>query len=189
MRKLFLIAAAVLAFPGRAHASEPLFDSAPLDDEELGQARGGFILPGGIEIAFGATITTSVGADTALRTTMVLTEQGLNYSYQGGTVDGQQVVVNVQGGAPDGSTGTIHIGAAGADGSNVVLDVETADLFIRHMVGNQISSIVANTANDREINSQVALDLKLDNVAPLALGSGSFQIEAMGVDAASFRAP
>lgn len=189
MRKLFLIAAAVLAFPGRAHASEPLFDSAPLDDEELGQARGGFTLPGGIEIAFGASITTTVGGDLALRTTMALTDQGLSYAYTPGKVNGQDVVVNAEGGAPDAGTGTINIGTLGANSSNLVLNVETANLFIRHMVGNSIASIVANTGDGQIIDNKVAIDLKLDNVAPLAVGSGSFQIEAMGVDAASFRAP
>lgn len=185
MRKLFLLAAAVLAFPGRGHASEPLFDSTPLDDSELEQARGGFILPGGIEIAFGATITTTVGNDVALRTTMVLNEDGsLGYSSTGGAIDGQNVSVHVGNSVGNSATGSI-----GANGANVLLDVETANVFIRHVVGSGIASIVANTVDHAQIDSQVAIDVKLDNVAPLAVGSGAFLIEAMGADAASFRAP
>lgn len=188
MRKLFLIAAAVLAFPSRGHASEPpLFDSAPLGDEELEQARGGFTLPGGIEIAFGATITTTVGNDVALQTMMTVADDGRpHYSYSGGQVNGQPVVVNIEGGGPSNGTSGEAIGPAG---TNVTLDVETANLFIRHMVGNSVAALVANTADNQEIVNNVAINLKLDNVPPLSIGSVGFQIEGMAADAASFRAP
>lgn len=183
MRKLFLIAAAILAFPTRGHASEPpLFDSVPLDDGQLDAARGGFTLPGGIQVDFGATISTSIDGARLLQTNVQFTDTGVTTTYQ--AADG--VPVHIEGGI-GASNGTISIGPTG--GGTVTLDVETADLFIRHVVGGSIGSIIANTANGRTIDNQVSIDLKLDNVTPLAVGSGVFQIEAMGVDAASFRAP
>lgn len=50
--------------------AEPLFDSAPLSDEELGQARGGFNLPNGLKIDFGVLISTRVDGIAVLQTEM-----------------------------------------------------------------------------------------------------------------------
>lgn len=50
--------------------AEPLFDSAPLSEEELGQARGGFNLPNGVKIDFGVLISTRVDGIAVLQTEM-----------------------------------------------------------------------------------------------------------------------
>lgn len=186
MRRLFLLGLAMLTFPGRAYANgEPLFASEPLNDEELAEARGGFSLPGGIEVAFGAMITTSVGGDTLLQTTMQLTEQG--WSATGQWANG--VPVQVAGANTSAGANGIVITPAGSSAPSVTLTVEQADLFVQHAFGDRISSTVINTADNRIIDSQVSLYLQLDNVSPLAVGSAGFQVEALGIDAASFRVP
>lgn len=174
----------MLALPGRAQASEPLFASEPLDDEELAQARGGFTLPNGIEIGFGAMIATSVAGEPLLRTEMQLTDQGLavNAKWADGTP------VTIEGGTAGSDPGQVTI-RPDSPGAAVTVSVKLTDLFVRHTVGSQISSLVANTADGAVIDSQMTINLQLDNVNPLALGSAGFQIEALGIDAASFRTP
>jgi copper oxidase (laccase) domain-containing protein len=118
-----------------------------------------------------------------LKTTMNLTDNGPEYSIQ--KPDG--TVVAIQGGTL-GTDGSVTVGPANA-GSNLTVSVELADLFVEHTMGNRISSLVANTADNQVISNQVTVNLQLNNVNPLALGSAGFQIEALGVDAASFRVP
>ena len=186
MRKLFLLALAMAIFPGRAYASsEPLFASEPLDDEELAEARGGFTLPGGIEVAFGAMITTSVGGNPLLQTTMQLTDQG--WSATGQFASG--VPVQIAGATASAGGNGVVITPVGSTGAPVTLTVEQSDLFVQHAFGDRISSLVVNTADNQMITNQVSIYLQLDNVNPLAIGSAGFQVEALGVDAASFRVP
>ncbi|GLT02925.1 hypothetical protein GCM10007897_43550 [Sphingobium jiangsuense] len=54
----------------RATAGDSLFDSAPLDDAELAQARGGFTLPNGMTIDFGIIVSTVVNGTRVLQTEM-----------------------------------------------------------------------------------------------------------------------
>lgn len=191
MRKPFLFAAAMLALPGRALAAEPpLFDSAPLDDEELAAARGGFTLPGGVQIDFGATLTTSVDGVRQLQTTMQLTQLGLVPT----SVRGPDFPVAVDGthdGAGDSQSGvTMTLGTSpGGPPASLVASVEQADLLIRHVVNSQISSLIVNTGDNRVIENDLTINLRLDNVAPLSLGSLGLRLDAMAMDAASFRGP
>jgi len=52
----------------RATAANDLFDSVPLDDAELAQARGGFTLPNGVTIDFGVIMSTVVNGARVLQT-------------------------------------------------------------------------------------------------------------------------
>lgn len=191
MRKPFLFAAAMLAFPGRALAGEPpLFDSAPLDDEELAAARGGFTLPGGVQIDFGATLTTSVDGVRQLQTTLQLTQLGLVPT----SVRGPDFAVDVEGtrdGAGDSQSGvTMTVGTSpNGPPASLVASVEQADLLIRHVVNSQISSLIVNTGDNRVIENDLTINLRLDNVAPLSLGSLGLRLDTMAMDAASFRGP
>ena len=51
-----------------ATAEESLFDSAPLDDSELAQARGGLALPNGMTLDFGVIVSTVVDGTRVLQT-------------------------------------------------------------------------------------------------------------------------
>lgn len=193
MRKPLLFAAAMFAFPGRVLASEPpLFDSAPLDDEELASARGGFTLPGGVQIDFGAVLTTSVDGVRELQTTLQLTDSGLvptSVQTRDGAVEIKGGSVSVGGGQATAGV-TITPGAnGGASSASFSATVEQADLLIRHLVDNQISSVIVNTADSRVIENELTINLRLDNVAPLSLGSLGLRLDGLAMDAASFRGP
>ncbi|OJY69993.1 MAG: hypothetical protein BGP16_09820 [Sphingobium sp. 66-54] len=61
-------------------------------------------------------------------------------------------------------------------------------LLVRHDIGRQISSLIVNTGNDRAIDSQLLINLHLDNAQPLSLGSAGFRVQSLGLDAAIWRA-
>lgn len=61
-------------------------------------------------------------------------------------------------------------------------------LLVRHEIGQQISSLIVNTGNDRAIDSQLLINLSLDNAQPLSLGSAGFRVQSLGLDAAIWRA-
>jgi hypothetical protein len=74
MRRVFLTitaGAALLASPGQAAAEELAFGSAPVSDAELADERGGFILPGGVDVSIAVQSDTRVNGVLLLRTIFV----------------------------------------------------------------------------------------------------------------------
>lgn len=147
-----------------ADMPEPMFGSPPLDDAELAEARGGFRLGSGVEIDFGAVITTSVDGATLLQTQLRMNGDG---------------VTSTVSGAP-GVTVTV-------DGAQTTASAQLTDLLVRQAVGQRISSIIVNTGDNRVIDNQVSINLRLDGVQPLTVGGGAYQIQAMTLDAAMLR--
>jgi hypothetical protein len=65
--------------------------------------------------------------------------------------------------------------------------VELDDLIVRHSIGQQISSLVANSGDGRIIDNQLSISVRLDNVQPMAMGSLGFRIQAISLDAVIWR--
>ena len=72
--RLILAVFAIVASP--AAAQSPFGDTAAMDDAELAEARGGFILPGGLDLDFAIFQETSVDGELVLRSSYVLAETG-----------------------------------------------------------------------------------------------------------------
>lgn len=89
------------------------------------------------------------------------------------------------------TAGTINVPASSTtvdDANYLTSTVQMADLLVKHSMGSNISSLVINTANNRVIDTQVAVNLRLDNVQPLSIGSIGFRVDALGIDASQWRA-
>ncbi len=301
---LTLLMGPILVSAGMPADSEPLFASAPLNDQELAEARGGFSLPNGMKVDFGVLMRTSVDGATILETTLQVIGDTVKKSVQaavsapfppaggpsaqagngraaasagsasaqsgqgagagaaigdivaqagpGGasagagtviagasqetgidaTIGGLHAVASHEGAQIDGATiaarastsggGTLSLAGvapsmadktmnaatnagkdvtlssgAPADGSGAVVTMndlgitataQLPQLLVRHEIGRQISSLVVNTADGRMVDSQLMINLQLDNVQPLALGSAGFRVESLGLDAAIWRA-
>ncbi|WP_340317572.1 hypothetical protein [Rhizorhabdus argentea] len=67
-------------------------------------------------------------------------------------------------------------------GSTVVLHDDSLEL--RHMIGSFTGAVVANTANDRTINTVVTVDIDLHNSA-VPLGNALLHWESIAIEAAS----
>lgn len=208
--------------PSASMAREALFDAPALSDDELADARGGFILDSGARVDFGAVITTTVDGMRVLETQWRLTMDGaigrggtardvsVMIERSDGTVTGsggKQTAGSIEipspsfgGGDSPANEGGVSIAFSGetanaassapqpTDGS-VRASVELPDLAIYHEIGQTISSVVINTGNNRIIDNDVVINLRLDNVQPFSLGSAGFQVQNLSLDAALLRQP
>ena len=164
----FLICAVLFAtvLPLAPLAAEPFFDAPALSDDELSAERGGFDLPGGVKVDFGVLITTSVDGLPVLHTEYQVSGNDVRMSAQAAQGDGT-VTVNEQG---------------------IRASAELPQFLVRHEAGRQISSLIVNTADGRTVDSQMVINLRLDNVQPMAIGSAGYRVQSLGVDAALWRA-
>lgn len=230
MRSFSLFFAFVLGTLSPAvNASAPMFDAPALSDAELADARGGFSLPGGATVDFGAVITTSVDGVRLLQTQLrvnaadgvvaqVAAAEGVQLSIAGrdaaisrdaGTetpaaapspppapVPETTSAADVAAGTNVGTV-TVPPSAAGSAGATATVaadpsaylntSVELDDLIVRHSIGQQISSLVANSGDGRIIDNQLSISVRLDNVQPMAMGSLGFRIQAISLDAVIWR--
>lgn len=169
--KLLVTMTSLLFTPIAASAKEPpLFDGPPLPDEELGQARGGFDLPGGITVDFGMVMTVAVDGARIVETQFAIGQNGISTTVT--AAEGVQLEI-LKGQSPNGQPQGVSAKIPG--------------LMIEHLIGQQVGSMVINTADNRAIDSQVDVNIRLGSVEPMALGSLPFQVENLGLEAAAWR--
>ena len=239
-----LLLAATLAVAVPAFAS-PFGDTAAVSDAELADMRGGFALPGGLDVALSVRLDTSVDGRLLLRTVFVA-DQGAPavavYAPPPGE-SGPAIAMRTTGGStatasrievafdrsngvtmlrPTGSglTPTVSIGTGGsvrgdpapngwpplavtpggaavataggavsveqlAGGLRVALD--GPDLDVSHLTGQAFGTLVANTANDRVIDSATTIDIALRGATPELIGSALLRVDAIALDAVRTR--
>lgn len=148
-----------------AQAETALFDSAPLNEAELAQERGGFELPGGIQVALSIRIATDVDGNRLLETV---------WRAEGATVS---AVSQAAGGDP-----------TALDPRGAVAKAELPGLVVEDFVGERVSTIIANTADGRTIDHHVQVDLSLSGVQQLGIGSAIFRTQSPGIEASILRA-
>lgn len=74
-------------------------------------------------------------------------------------------------------------GASGIQGVELV----SSDLRIVHLTGSAFGSVIANSADNRAIDTQTALSIDLRNAGPDVLGSASFRVENVAIEAMTTR--
>ena len=190
-----------------AHAEEagaadrsPFAGAARLDEAELDRMRGGFLLPNGLDIALGLEIATLVNGEVALRTVLTLDQGSAINVYTGGSApasggDGPQVNLGSAEGSGSGLGAGVPVTPNGASintpmgqisleqgdrGSVVVLAGNALEL--RHMIGSITGAVVANTGNDRVIDTVVTVNLDMRN-SDIPTTTSLVQLETMLVNA------
>lgn len=76
-----------------------------------------------------------------------------------------------------------RVGVGGLQGA----ELRAADLTITHLAGTAFGSAIANSGNDRAIDTQTALTINLSNAGPDVLGSAMLRIEGVALDAVRWR--
>ena len=190
------------------------FPSPAVADEALSDMRGGFALPGGLDVAVAVQSDTRVNGVLMLRSVFVVDQGPATLAVFGRTGDAPSAV-SVTGAG--GSTSTLSFtskaaaigGAAegltklalGPDGAPVAASggtvrVETAGaqnrvvlsqptLDISHLSGQAYGSIVANRGNDVTVDTATNINVDLRNATALNLGSAAFRIDALALDVAT----
>lgn len=96
-----------------------------------------------------------------------------------------QKLVPVSEGSPPVSEGPGTFNVAVQDRGTVVT-LDTASLQIRHLIGQATGVVIANTANDRSIDTISSVNVELQGISP-ALLSGLFTADQLAFDAMSKR--
>jgi hypothetical protein len=212
--------------------STAAFAAPPVADDDLSEMRGGFALPGGIDVAMAVQTETSVNGALLLRSVYRL-DQGaptlqVYAPRTGEQIRGQSVAVGDRTNVPGAvsvafdrqngvsisralptSVGSVAVGSGKTVASDAgpPLDlsngpVETAAgrvsvsplaLGVRsriegdgidasHVFGAAFGSVVANTANERVVESATTLMLDLKGATPMNLGSAVLRAEALAAD-------
>jgi hypothetical protein len=98
----------------------------------------------------------------------------------------------IAGGAPDGfvpagvdgptqtSSGLVSVSNTGP---TYRASLDSTILSISHLAGQAFGSVVANSADNRAIDVETTVDLRLGGVSPDVLGSSMFRVENIAIDA------
>ncbi|WP_156681120.1 hypothetical protein [Sphingomonas profundi] len=94
------------------------------------------------------------------------------------TAEGQTLVPVTADGAPV-TTGPGTFRQTSTD-AGTVITLDTGDLQVRHLIGQATGAVVANTANNRDLDTIASVNVDLGNVAPL-LAASLFANEALAL--------
>ncbi|MEL7189951.1 MAG: hypothetical protein AAGK17_10405 [Pseudomonadota bacterium] len=162
--RLILAVFAIVASP--AAAQSPFGDVAAMDDTELAEARGGFILPGGLDLDFAIFQETSVDGELVLRSSYVLAETG--------------PVVSVEQVSDTGSVETLE------DASGSTVTIEMNGSRVTHLAGRVTGSAIANVADNRTITTVTTVDIDLSRTSLGEVGSLIPTLGTLAQETASF---
>lgn len=193
--------------PAEYETGLPFGTSATLTDLQLDELRGGFELPNGMDVVVGIDIQTLVNGALALRSVLntdtgtpvvfvgdssgVASSSGAGAAAGGGVVvrvgdttttyqaeaGQQQVVLTANGPAVSTPSGSVQLVKDGS-GSQVILNGNSLEL--RQMIGSLTGSIVANTANDRTIDTIVTVNVDVQNSA-LLVGNAALHADSIAL--------
>lgn len=211
---LVLGAVAVTTAAQAAFAQTAPFEGAPVvTDATLADTSGGFLLPNGMDVRLGITIDTLIDGRPVLSTVLTLDDASHLMVYTGGDVKqqatgtaflvpgpngpalvriaqdtsfargagGQPIAVVPNGGPIQTNWGAVRLEQSDAQ-STVFLAGEGIDL--RHMIGTATGALVANTANDRVIDTMVTIDIDVRNSA-IPTGAMMLRLDALLAGAAT----
>ncbi|MDB5480242.1 MAG: hypothetical protein JWO83_1295 [Caulobacteraceae bacterium] len=151
--------------------------ATPMSDAELDDVRGGFVTAGGITFGFGAVEKTYVDGRLALLTTLTLGDNGAIASL---TTAGPGLTA-----ADPALAARLGLAAGGA------FSLGGAVTLAQGVSGNQLLNLVINTASNKVIRQDTAVNLVLPNFTQLSRSAAMFQTSAglsSGLNAATLGA-
>lgn len=154
-RKLLLAALSLaLSWPGAQARAEADFAGAEaLSLDELDEVRGGFLTPAGLEIGFGAVVSTFVDGSLALQTRLTWTDTGpVEVLEFGALTPDLAAAAAARGIVLDGGADLAGLLIAGDGGATAVVQSLTSD---------HVAHLVLNNANNRDIRQMTEVTLSL----------------------------
>lgn len=172
-RLIFLPLFATIAVPAYAQS----LPAVPLADRDLAAMRGGFALPGGVDVSVGVVTDARIDGQLVVRSAY-----GLN--------DGVPVV-QVSGRDGDLGLSADGSGAATADGTIVLRQVAGGvrvefrgdRIAIDSLAGQVSGATLRNSASDRSIDIATNVDIRLSGVSADRIGSLLPRVETLALDA------
>jgi hypothetical protein len=93
-----------------------------------------------------------------------------------------QIDTSSSGGSAGASGGTVRVEGSGS-GTQVILTAP--QLEVRHLVGQAVGSMVANSGNDVTIDVDTVVDIQIGNGNPLNLGPNMLRVDTLASDVAA----
>ena len=178
------ILAVLLLCPVAAHAqdAEPFAEQAGVDDATLSTMRGGFLLPGGLDVSVAIDSATAVNGATVLKTVLSADRGPASLSVQAPDASGTLQTLSQTGTSFAVAGGTVRVEGSGTN-ARVALDTPTLD--VTHLLGQTIGSITSNRADNVSVDTTTNVNIVLRNVTALNLGSTMLRIDGIASDAAA----
>ena len=156
MRAALLASVICCATPASAFADAPWgADIEVMDASEMGELRGGLAVAPGLEVNFGAVITTYVNGTPALTTNLTWTDTGQFVEQTIGEV-GQSLDSLT-------SEQRAELGLDGMEnnGGIVIADADGVTALVHNVTEGALQNIIINTAAGRDLHQEVDVTLTL----------------------------
>lgn len=167
--------AAALAFalvsPAYA-ADDPWAGLEVMDDGELAELRGGLRVSDGLDIGFGAVITTYSNGAPVMQTHLNWTDAGEMIERTYGSIGTQIDTLPAEARAVlgiDGMTGA---------GGVVINDAQGVTALMHHITDGALQNIIVNNASGRDLRQEIDVTLRLPNFEAM---QGVFDIQRLGL--------
>jgi hypothetical protein len=201
---------------GSAHASG-FEGRPTVADGELDRVRGGFLLPNGMDVGLGITVDTLIDGRAALSTVLTIEDAARLSVYSSGKpatptsattllvpVPGGSSFVRITQDAPSaaeaGGREPVLVSAGGPPvqtpwgaiqltqaGNQATVSLVGDGIELRHMIGPMTGAMIANTVNDRVIDTMMTVDVDIRNSA-IPVAAMALRLDGLLADAAALRA-
>lgn len=176
MRVPLLMLAAAFFMSSPASAS-PFKE--PISEHQLETMRGGFMLPGGLDVSLAVTTESRIDNQLVLKSVFVLGRSGTSLDLQSRGSSGLISSLNFETDqSSTGADGTVTL-LRQANSSRLVLDGQQTDVTL--LVGGAFGSLVSNTADNRTIDVMTTVDIDISNASPELLGSSLLRAEDLAL--------
>lgn len=170
---VLLTTAAFIAFASPALANERAWGEGVqvMSDQEMSGNRGGFQIAG-LNINFGAVVTTYVNGTPALSTTLTWTDVG---AFVDQTVG--QIGTNISDMSPDELAALGLEGLQGTDGV-VIEDEAGVTALVHNITEGSLQNIIINNATGRDLTQEIDVTLELPGFDVM---QGALLVETFGI--------
>ncbi|MEJ0061071.1 MAG: hypothetical protein WDM79_16505 [Terricaulis sp.] len=154
MRFACALTIAILALSAPAHAADLWGDAEVVDDAALDDMRGGFSV-GGVEIGFGAVITTYSDGQMALATQLTWSEAGILVEETFGNLG--QTLESL---TPE-ERSALGLDAFAGAGGVVINDETGVTALVHNVTEGALQNVILNTASGRNLSQAVDVTITL----------------------------
>jgi hypothetical protein len=156
MRTAALVVAITLFATAPARAdTEAWADIEVMDDAEMSDLRGGIAIGPGLDVGFGAVVTTTVNGMPALQTTLTWSNTG---AFVTETVGAAGQALNTLTPAQRDALGVGNLGGAGGV---VIEDEQGVTALVHNVTEGSLQNIILNNASGRDLSQHVDVTLTL----------------------------
>ncbi len=173
MRRALLAATLLISLCAPAYAADdPWAGVEVMADEEMAELRGGLRVTDGLDIGFGAVITTFSNGVPVLQTQLNWTDSGAVVQRTYGSL-GQRIED-----LPASARSVLGIEGLEDAGGVVILDSDGVTALMHNITDGALQNIIVNNANGRNLRQEVDVTLTLPNFEAM---QGMFDIQRLGL--------